>query len=290
VRRISFWMILTALLLAVALAGCGQKKTDTSAGTGAQPAGEQVKLEVMVPCGMVGPMSEIIKSFEAKNPNIKVEWIPENMVTITRKILDGKSSPDVTMSMGDLEMDQLKEKALLDDSTRVKVAENSLCIMVPSDNPAKVQNLQDLTKPEVKAIAIPDPKENAVGLHAVEALKQAGIWDKVSKKVMFSQYAADSKSVAAAGQAQVSIGYYPCAVEVHVPGQPPAKPKNLALQCQLPAGSYPAFWCEAAALKNTKHPEEAKALLDFMQNDESKAAFLKWQFIADVTKNPPPKE
>jgi molybdate transport system substrate-binding protein len=178
---------------------------------------------------------------------------------------------------------------LLAEGSTVKIAENSLCIMVPAGNPAGVKTIQDLAKPSVRFIAIPDPKENSVGLHAIEALKNAGIWDQVRSRVLFSQFAADSKDVAASGQAQASIGYYPCAVEVHVPGQPPAKPKNLLLLAQVPADLYPQFWCEAAILKGAKHPAEAKKFLDFMATPESQAAFLKWQFIADVTKTPPPK-
>ena len=278
------------VVLVLVIAGCGQKPAPSpSGGTTPPPAetGATVKLEVMVPCGEVGPMSEIIKSFKAANPGIDVDWIPENMVTITRKIIDGKVSPDVTLSMGDLEMDLLRKAGLLADGSTVKIAENSLCIMVPAGNPAGVKTIQDLAKPSVKFIAIPDPKENSVGLHAIEALKRAGIWDQVQNKVLFSQFAADSKDVTAKGQAEASIGYYPCAVEVHVPGQPPAKPKNLMLLAQVPADLYPQFWCEAAILKGAKHPQEAKKFVDFMTTPESLAVFAKWQFVADLSKKPP---
>lgn len=282
--RAERWLAVVAAGLALAVAGCGQK-TATGGGGPKGPAPEKVKLDVMVPCGQVGPMSEIIKSFQAANPSIEVAWVPENMVTITRKILDGKVHPDVTLSMGDLEIDMLDKAGLLMAGTREKIAENSLAIMVPAGNPAGVNRVEDLAKPAVKHIAIPDPKENSVGLHAQEALEKAGVWDKVKSKVLFSQFAADSKTVAAQGQAQASIGYYPCAVEVHIPGQPPAKPKNLVLQSQIPTGLYPAFSCEAAVLKDAKHPKESKKLLEFMLTPESQEAFKRWEFKADITKD-----
>ncbi len=276
-----------AIALAFAMTGCGQKPAPVGDAGGPKPAaptGAKVKLEVMVPCGETGPMSEIIESFQKANPGIEVDWIPENMVTITRKIVDHKISPDLTLSMGDLEMDTLAKGGFLAAGSREKIAENSLCIMVPAGNPAGVKTIQDLAKPSVKLIAIPDPKENSVGVHAIEALKKAGIWDKVGKKVIFSQFAADSKTVTASGQAEASIGYYPCAVEVHVPGQPPAKPKNLMLLAQVPANLYPQFWCEAAILKDAKHPEEAKKLAEFITTPESRAVFVKWGFIANLKK------
>jgi molybdate transport system substrate-binding protein len=270
------------LALALTVAGCGQKAG--AGGGSSNPAAEKVKLDVMIPCGEVGPLSEIIKGFQADNPNIEVAWVPENMVTITRKILDGKVHPDVTLSMGDLEMDLLDKAGLLLEGTRAKIAENSLAIMVPAGNPAKVNSLADLTKPAVKQIAIPDPKENSVGLHAQEALKKVGVWDQVQSKILYSQFAADSKTVTAQGQAQASIGYYPCAVEVHIPGQPPAKPKNLILQSQVPADLYPAFSCEAAVLKDAKHPEEGKKFIEFMLKLESQETFKRWEFKADISK------
>ena len=274
-----------ALAIAVAAAGCGQNPSATGGASGG--AGQEgAALKVMVPCGQVGPFSEIVKTFQQQNPDVEVEWIPENMVTITHKLLDGKEKADVTLSMGDFEIDVLEKAGLLMDGTRVKYAENSLAIMVPTANPAGIKTVADLAKPSVKTITIPDPKENSAGVHAVEALKSAGIWDAVEKKVLFARFAADSKDVAAKGQAQASIGYYPCAVEVHIPDQPPAQPKNLKLATQIPPDLYAPFSCEGAVLKEATNPEAGKKLLALLQTPESQEIFKTWQFIADVSSSP----
>jgi len=274
-----------ALAIAVAAAGCGENSS-TAGGAPSGAGGEQTALKVMVPCGQVGPFSEIVKMFEEQNPDIAVEWIPENMVTITHKILDGKEQADVVLSMGDFEIDVLEEAGLLLEGSRVTYAENSLAIMVPAANPAGVETVADLTKSSVKVITIPDPKENSAGVHAVEALKGAGIWDAVEKKVLFARFAADSKDVAAKGQAEASIGYYPCAVEVHIPDQPPAQPKKLKLLTQIPADLYPPFGCEGAVLKDAKNPEAGKKLLALLQAPESQEVFKTWQFIGDASASP----
>ncbi len=209
----------------------------------------------MVPCGQVGPFSEVAKLFEAANPGVKLEWIPENMVTIVAKIVDGKEKPDAFLSMGDLEVDQVEEAGLLLEGTRTRYAENSLSILVPTGNPAGVTTIADFTKPSVKAITLPDPALNSVGLHAREALENAGIWEQVAGKVLFARFAADSKAATAKKDAEASIGYYPCSVEVHIKGQPPAKPKNIDLMGQVSADLYPQFWCEGGVVKgaNQEH-------------------------------------
>lgn len=282
-RIMRLLMVIASLALLTVAIGCG---TQTSTGTGGDSGAGPTKLHVMVPCGQVGPFSEIVKLFQAENPDIEVDWVPENMVTITTKIVDGVARPDAFLSMGDLEVDLVEQAGLVLEGTRMDYAENSLAIMVPAGNPAGVQNLADLAKPAVKTITIPDPQQNSVGKHAVEALENAGIWETVKGKILYARFAADSKDTAAKGQAQASIGYYPCAVEVHLPGQAPAEPKNLKLLSQVPADLYPTFKCEAAVLKDAENPEGAKKLLAFLQGPESQEIFLKWQFIGSVSESP----
>ncbi len=274
------WLALGALALGVAIAagGCGQESE--APGTG------QTTLEVLVPCGQIGPFSQVLELFQAENPGLEVEWVPENMVPIVKKIIDGVAHPDVFLTMGDLEADQIEEAGLIMEGTRVKYAENSLAIMVPAGNPAGVKTIEDLAKTEVKTITIPDPELNAVGKHAVEALRNVGIWEQVEGKVLFARFAADSKDAAAQGQAQASIGYYPCAVEVHEPGEPPTQPKMLKVTAQVAAELYQPFSCEGAVLKEAKNPEDGKKLLAFLQTPEAQDIFRHWQFIASGASQP----
>lgn len=236
-------------------------------------------LRVPVPCGQVGPFSEIVKAFEADNPGVKVHWTPENAVTIMNKIMDGKERSDLFLSMGDLEVDRVEREGLVLDGSRVQYAENSVAVMVPSHNPASVTRLEDLAKPAVRAITIPDPEQNSVGKHAVEALKNAGLWEKVRGKVLIARFAADSKEAAAQGHVDAGIGYYPCIVEVKEEGKEPTAPPTLKLGCLIPGSLYEPFYCEGAVPADAQHPEEARMLLEYMQRPASQEIFRKWQFV-----------
>ncbi len=268
-KRTALWLAIVAAAAALPLA----------AGCGGQGSSAESKLEVLVPCGQIGPFSETLKLFQAENPDLEVDWVMENMVPIVMKIVDGVAHPDVFLTMGDLEADQIEEAGVIMEGTRVEYAENSLAIMVPAGNPAGVETIEDLTKPEVKTITIPDPELNSVGKHAVEALKNAGIWEQVEGKVLFARFAADSKDTAAQGRAEASIGYYPCAVEVHEPGEDPTQPKMLKVAAQVPAELYEPFSCEGAVLKEAKNPEAGKKLLAFLLTPEAQDIFRRWQFI-----------
>jgi len=276
VSRVERWMLLMAVGMGLLAAGCARRPGETRVAPGAGP---MTSIELMVPCGQLGPFSEVVKLFEQANPGVAVEWAAENMVTITKQILDGRAQPDVFLSMGDLEMDQVQQAGLVQEGTRTRYAENSLALMVPAANPAGVRTIADLAKPAVKTITIPDPEQNSVGKHALEALRRAGLWEKVEKKVVVARFAADGKEVAAKGQVEASIGYYPCAVEVHKEGQQPAEPKNLKLAAPISPDLYQPFWCEGAVLKGAKNPEGGRKLLEFLASPQAQEIFRKWSFV-----------
>ena len=277
--RTDRWLMLLAALMAVLLvaAGCGKKDVVVP---GVMGLGE---IDVLLPCGQIGPFSEAVALFEEQHPGVTVKASPENIVTMTKKVLDGKAQPDVFLSMGDLEMDKLEEAGLLVADTRVEYAENALAITVPADNPAGVRSLADLAKPEVKMIAIPKPEQNAVGKHAKEALENAGLWERVADKVILPQFAADGKDVVAQGKVEASIGYYPCVVEVKVPGEQPMESENMPKMVALvPADLYQPFGCEAAVIVGARNPAGGRALIQFLQSPEAQEVYRKWKFARET--------
>jgi len=276
VSRVGWWMSCCVVTTGFALmaGGCGQKGAEADR---AEPTTQRIS--AMVPCGQVGPFSEVEKVFRQANPGVELDWIPENMVTIVSKIVDGKERPDVVLSMGDLEMDKIEKAGLLLAGTRTKYAGNSLAVTVPKGNPGKVHGIADLVKPSVKAVSIPSPDHNSVGKHAVEALRRAGIWSKIEEKVLFPQFAADSKDVVAKQQVQASIAYHPCVTEVHVKGAPPAKSKNEIMVGVVPADLYQPFWCEAAVVKGSENPVGGRKLVEFLKRPEVETIYREWNFV-----------
>lgn len=240
-----------------------------------------------MPCGQVGPFSQVVKLYEKEHPDVTVDWVQENIVTMTKKVLDDKIRPDLFLSMGDLEMDQLEEAGKLVDGTRMKYAENSIAIVVPAGNPGGIAGIADFVKPSVKLVAVPEPETNAVGKHAKEALENLGIWKQVEKKILLPRFAADSKEYALQGKVEAALAYYPCSVEVHVKDAPPALPKGLALVGHVRSDLYSPFWCEGAVVVGAKNPEGGRALLEFLTTPEVQEIYIQWQFVREPTDSDP---
>jgi molybdate transport system substrate-binding protein len=266
--------------------GCGSRVAEQS-GPGAASQGQRTTLHALVPCGQVGPFSQIVKFYEKEHPDVTIDWEQENIVTMTKKVIDGKAQPDLFLSMGDLEMDQLEEAGKLVEGTRTKYAENSLAIVVPESNPGGVASIADFAKPSVKFVAIPKPETNAVGKHAREALEKLGIWKQVEKKILLPRFAADSKDLVTEGKVDAAIAYYPCSVEVHVKDAPPTLPPGMKLVGHVRSDLYSPFWCEGAVIKGAKNPEGGRALLEFLKTPEVQQIYKQWQFVREPTESEP---
>lgn len=70
---------------------------------------------------------------------------------------------------------------------------------------ARKQKLQDLAAPQFKRIAIANPKHAPYGKRAEEALRAAGIWDKVQDRLVFGENIAQTAQFVQTGNAQIGV-------------------------------------------------------------------------------------
>jgi molybdate transport system substrate-binding protein len=65
--------------------------------------------------------------------------------------------------------------------------------------------LASLTDPKIARIAIANPKHAPYGQRAEEALRSAGVWDKVETKLVYGENIANTAQFVATGNAQAGI-------------------------------------------------------------------------------------
>src|SRR5260370_41364201 len=71
--------------------------------------------------------------------------------------------------------DLAKKDLILPDSRRI-YAEGHIAVWQRKDSAVQVNSLADLTKPEVKHVAIANPEHAPYGLAAVQALQSSGVY------------------------------------------------------------------------------------------------------------------
>jgi len=97
-----------------------------------------------------------------------------------------------------------KEGLTMPDRRRV-YAEGQITLWQRKDTKVQVNSLQDLTKPEVKHIAIANPGHAPYGAAAVESLQSAGIYDQVQSKLVFGENVLETRQFVQSGNAEVGI-------------------------------------------------------------------------------------
>ncbi|MDP2910896.1 MAG: molybdate ABC transporter substrate-binding protein [Candidatus Omnitrophota bacterium] len=218
-------------------------------------------LEIYVPCGMIVPFQEAIKSFVKENPGANIKPSFETGSILVRLILNKGKRPDIFVSTGATEMKNLVEKSLIDTETLKEFGKFNLVLYTSSSNPANITNLNDLIKPEVKIIAISDPRFNSVGSYAEEALQNAGIWGSIKDKLVLTDSPIQALTFVASGKAQAGIHYDTCPFDTA-----PEKidSETLKVVQKIPAQYHNRIVSEIALLKEAKNKKLGAMFIQFL--------------------------
>ncbi|MDF5752255.1 molybdate ABC transporter substrate-binding protein [Spongiactinospora sp. TRM90649] len=173
IRRPSRWALtVPALALTLGLSACGTSGP-TPAGAGALPSGSAkgaTSLTVFAAASLTGTFTELGKAFEAAHPGTKVTFNFGSSATLAQQITQGAPA-DVFAAASPATMESVTDASLA--AAPATFVRNKLEIAVPADNPAKVDDLKDLTSPDVKVALCAE--QVPCGAAAVKALDAAGL-------------------------------------------------------------------------------------------------------------------
>src|SRR5262249_26964594 len=153
-RRLSRWAIAVPLALAVAgLSACGSSSDSGStaasasapAASASSAAPQATTLTVFAASSLTETFTELGKTFEAAHPGTTVKFNFGSSATLAQQIVQGAPA-DVFAAASPATMKTVTDASLAASPTTF--VRNRLQIAVPPDNPAKVDNLKDLTDPK----------------------------------------------------------------------------------------------------------------------------------------------
>jgi len=84
-------------------------------------------------------------------------------------------------------------------------ARGRLALWWRADSGLDFGSLEDLARPEVKRIAIADPRLAPYGLAAVQALRAAGIWERVQPKTVYAENVPQALQYAETGNVEAAL-------------------------------------------------------------------------------------
>lgn len=164
---------MAGLLALVAAPACGND--DTGSGD---------RIDVFAAASLTAALTDIAKEYERSNAGVAVRFNFAGSSTLATQIRNGAEA-DVFVSADETNMRKVVDGGQVADEPRI-VAHNQLAILVPSGNPKKITQLQDLTRPDVTVAAC--APEVPAGRYAREAFTKAGIaFPKTSQELDVKQ-------------------------------------------------------------------------------------------------------
>lgn len=257
------------LLLALFLAGCGS--TVPSTPTTASVIGESRTLNVFAAASLTDAFTEIGKSFEAANPGVTVTFNFAGSQALRTQIEEGAPA-DVFASANAKEMDTLVTGSFVTDGTQKIFLTNKLVVILPANNPAALEKLEDLANPGIKLVFAAE--EVPVGKYARQALDAmngqfgSNFKDKVVANIVSNEDNVKQVVVKVQlGEADAGIVYTSDAVAV-----PDLKTIEIPAELNVIA-SYPI-----AHITKSTNADLANAFIQYVLSSDAQAVLQKWGF------------
>lgn len=135
---------------------------------------------------------------------------------------------------------------------------------------ASKMTLKNLSSPKIKKIAIANPKHAPYGARAEEALRKAGLWAKVEKKLVFGENVAQTAQFAETGAADIGI------IALSLAVSPALKEKGGYYL--IPENLYSPLDQGYVVLKRAADNPLAKTFADFVASEPARVIFRRYGF------------
>ncbi len=234
-------------------------------------AEKTIKLVVAMASDLRFVAVELQQEFEQQAPEMKLEPKFGSSGELFAQI-SNQAPYDVFLS-ADMQFPQkLVEAGLTTEDSLFQYAIGHIVLWVRSDSPLPVeaQGAEILKDPQLKKLAIANPKLAPYGRAAEAALKQLGLYEGLQEKLVLGKNVAQAAQFAESGAADAAV------VGLSFAMAPEFASKGK--YWKFPADSYPQMDQGGVILKQTNDPVGAKKWCDFLQTPRARDIFKKYGF------------
>jgi molybdate transport system substrate-binding protein len=223
-------------------------------------------LVVSAAASLTNAFAEIGREFENAHPGTKVLFNLGGSGQLLQQIAKG-APVDVFCSADQETMDKAEAENLLEAGTRANFARNALVVVVPAQSTLGVASLKDLTKSEIRHIAVGNPESVPVGRYSKSALTASGLWNVLEPKIVNTQNVRQSLDYAARGEVEAAFVYRTDAAVL---------PDKVRIVLDVPTANpilYPL-----AVLKERNAKSAAKEFVAFVRSETAQKILQKYGF------------
>ncbi len=191
---IPVWVALTLLAF-----GCNNR-----------PTPEEPPVEETKPTLQIAAASDLKKALSVLAKRFTSDTLIEVNITfgasgVLAKQIQSGAPFDLFLAANISFVDKLAEDGHIDRNSVEPYARGKLVLAVGKTTGEAVQSLADLTRPEVKKIALANPVTAPYGAAGKQALERAGLWEKVSPKIVQAESVLQALQFVSSGNAEVGL-------------------------------------------------------------------------------------
>jgi molybdate transport system substrate-binding protein len=234
---------------------------------GAAPTAQGKELVVLAAASLTDALEEIAAAYQdSTGVEVRFNFAASNL--LARQIAAGAPA-DLFASADEGRMDFLEKKGLVVQGTRVSLLSNTLVIVVGADSRLAIQSEADLTRPEVRSIALAEPQSVPAGIYAKKHLEQLGLWKKLIDRVVPTENVRAALAAVEAGNVDCGIVYKTDA----------AISKRVRVAHEVPRAEGPKISYPFAVLTSTTDPAAARQFLNYLASEAGRAVFSRYGFL-----------
>ncbi len=247
-------LLLCFLSVAVSLVSCNKP----------QGQSEQVNLTVSAASDLVQAFEEMGKLFDEET-GVRVTFNFGSTGQLAQQIEQG-APVDLFAAANVSFVERLEQRGLILPDTKALYAQGRITLWMRSENPLRIDRITDLTRPEVKSIAIANPEHAPYGIAAREAMQSVGVWEQVSPKLVFGENIRQTQQYAQSGNVDVAI----VALSLSV--------GSSGRWTLIPAALHKPINQALAVIKGTRQEQAARRFAAFINGEQGRVVMRKYGF------------
>lgn len=238
------------------------------AGGNSEKAAPTQKTEIMISAAasLKNCIQDISTLYTEKNPQVTITANFGASGALQQQIEQGAPA-DIFFSAGIKQMNALKEKGMMIDSSIKNVLENKVVLITPK-NAAALNSFEALAGNSVKRIGVGEPKSVPVGQYTEQVFQSLGLTDTLAFKLVLAKDVREVLSWVETGNVDAGVVY-----------ETDAKiSKAVTICATAPEGSHKKVIYPIGVVKASKRAAEGQKFVDFLFSDTAKEVFIRYGF------------
>ncbi|MBD1824440.1 molybdate ABC transporter substrate-binding protein [Cyanobacteria bacterium FACHB-DQ100] len=233
----------------------------------AQPTTANTTLLVSAAASLKEVLEEIEPLYQKTRADVDLTYNFGASGALLQQIEQGAPA-DIFISAARRQMDTLDQRGALVPGTRGNLANNRLAIVVPKASRI-VTSFSSLKEPEIKRVAIGEPRSVPAGQYAEQVLQKLNLSNDLNSKLVYANNVRQVLAAVESGNADAGFVYVTDA-------QISDKVKIAAIAAE---SFHSQIVYPIAVLKSSKNVDVAKSFLQYLSSNEARGVFRKYGFI-----------